>query len=197
MSTRRRPSDRPRHRLVAATAFLLASFALIGGGGTWAYWTASTSISTGPLNAGFMNLTTAAGTTFSVNDLTPGESQALEVTIRNEGTPPVTWTARGSRAASPAWTYPGTPLEVHASSGSASNVGSYPRVGQCDGSAPTSGWVDLTTGEAPLTSGDSALEPGESVTLCLVIRMKPSAGNDAQNHSGALLLTFDTEQVPS
>lgn len=170
--------------------------------GTLASWRVTTVLSPTGFPTGILDLrlrdastTVGPGGSFAHADLAPtglvpGESLAVVVPVRNDGTVPFTWTASatatGALASSLTFsTYVG---------GTATNSTSTQdvRTGSCSGSASTS---DRTLGGSATTvvTTQPALAAGDSVSVCVLLRL-PAAATGAANQSAAVTYTFSSTQ---
>lgn len=165
----------------------------IGVSGTMAYWTDQATVTTGPLAAGRLDLTlngqlagpggSTTDTTFAVGDLVPGESFARAITVGNAGTVPLDYTAvshtNGTLGPGLRWTV--------VAGGAASNAGSSAngnRTGTCAGGTTTFSSPSAISANAaaptPVVPPRRPLAAGASETLCVIVRLDPSAPSSLQ-----------------
>jgi len=201
---------RGRTRAVLA----LGSLLVLGAVGTTAYWT-DTVVVTGPsIASGSMDLQVAASTGgtwqavgtgtnwtgathIAVSNLTPSESYAFPLAVRNVGQANLTFTATLTRGAAPAWGFVDGAITVQVFRGGTPSADTtYPIQQVCSGGtslgpavAPTSGNLNVVTGEA--------LAAGTSQGLCLMVTMVSEATNANQGKSGSLRLDLTATQVTS
>lgn len=212
----RRWFGRGRTRSILALGTVLA----LAVTGTSAYWSDSATVSGITITAGSMDLRFSplvgdsgdwsgaaglgAGYTaghLTIADLTPGESKAFNLAVRNFGDPDLTYAATVTRGGS--WTYTGDPIQVRFYAGAVNaNTVTYPRTGTCNGSALTGGAVTVTASTSPviasprtLTGGLGTPANGQKEQLCVVISMVTGAANANQGASGTMTFDFQAEQV--
>lgn len=189
----RRP--RPTRRLMlAALALLAAVLILMGGQGTFAFWTDEASVSTGSFNAGKLDLivdgqqgkpTAYVKTDLKMDAMLPGESVARIITVANVGDAPLTWvplvTKSGNGTLGPALT-----VEMSLStSGTPTNTTAYPRTGTC----PAGATVTSGTTSAPLGKN-------ETRQLCVKVTLPTSTGNGFQSATGGVVtIALNASQV--
>jgi hypothetical protein len=169
---------------------------------TGASWTADAEVDAGSLAASSLDVTVAAdggpagssvaAETLGVSDLLPGDSRAMQLTVRNASArAPMAFTVRG-RATSAAlgaavrlrvWTDASA-----ASSGSSATGWS----GSCSGGTPVTGEVSLgaTDGDV-VTTPVGPLAPGAERRLCVRMSLPADAPTSARGVDGRLVLTVD------
>jgi len=172
--------------------------------GTLASWRATTVLSpagfvTGALDLRLQDAATTVGPGGSFADadlaptgLLPGESLAVTVPVRNDGTMPFTWsataTATGALAAALQFsTYVG---------GTATNSTSVldVRTGACTGTASTTSRT-LSSAATSVIATQPALAAGGTVSVCVLVKL-PATATGAANQSAAVSYTFaSTQQV--
>lgn len=204
VSGRRHP--RARRRLVAVG--LLAAGVLIGtnGAGTLAFWTDESIVTSAPIQSGTMDLqfdtngaiglaTPYAKADVTWNNLTPGEHKAFNLTVKNVGNPTFTYTATVTRAASPTWSYVGTPVTVQFFAGSRTALDTtYPQQETCTGAALGPAQAVDGTAKSVLTAAQTILGGGQQ-DVCMVVGIDPAATNNNQGKTGALAFSFAATQV--
>lgn len=207
-----RADRQPRRRgrtAVAVAALLGAVLVLMGGQGTFAFWTDNANVSTGNFSSGTLDITLngqlkgptgAGGTTpvaaLSLANMVPGESVAATFPIANEGTVPLAYSVTGTGAGELAVV---NGLQYAVVPGTASNTGSAAagnRSGSCNGSVTSDGSTTLLTGTpSPLLTPARTLTAGSTATICVVVRLHSDAPNSMQGKSGTALLRFNATQV--
>ncbi len=191
-----------RLRSTRARAILaLGVFFLFASAGTLAYWTAGANVPGATFQSGNFDLTVNDADNLSwsgLNDarLAPGESIAFHVTLRNAGTPGLTWTARGS-ATGPLASQLRYQMYV---TGTATNTGgsapttTVDRSGSCTGVTAQSTPVALGTGSTVFVPTAHSLAKDASVNVCVRISL-PSSIETQQGQSATPVFTFDAKQV--
>jgi len=172
--------------------------------GTLASWRATTVLSpagfvTGALDLRLRDASTTVGPGGSFADadlaptgLLPGESVAVAVPVRNDGTMPFTWsaTATATGALAPALqvsTYVG---------GTATNSTSVldVRTGSCSGTAATTNRT-LRASATTVIPTQPALAAGDTISVCVLLKL-PTTATGAANQSAAVSYSFaSTQQV--
>lgn len=184
-------STRVRALLALGVFFLFAS------AGTLAYWTAGANVPGATFQTGAFDLKINDADNLSwtgLNDarLAPGESIAFHVTLKNVGTPGLTWTARGTS------TGPLAALRYQLYvDGVASNSGlstTVDRAGSCSGTTAQATPVALGGAATTLTSVAQNLTRDASVNVCLRISL-PTDVETQQGQSARPVFTFDAKQV--
>lgn len=181
---RRASSAAPTRRgtVLAAAAALMIGLVLGGSQGTFAFWTDTDSVSAGTFTTGTLDLTvdgqqgapTAyAETELALTKMVPGETVAATLTIRNAGDADFTWV--------PTITESGTLapfLDVTLTRGAMAGAvdTTYPRQQGC--SAGTSMLSGAVAPNLPVSS---------SITLCALVTLPATLGNEVQGLSGYTL----------
>lgn len=186
-----RPKSTRGSLAVAILALGVAALLLIGGRGTLAYWTDSTSVAGGNFSSGTLDITvdgaqgnpTAyAETNLALSGMVPGESVAANVVLANPGDADFTWTAAATTGGALG---PGLNVEVFLGTQSGDDT-SYPRTETCSGSAIVLG----TTA--------TRLNRSQSQTVCLKVTLPSNAANTYQSDTtGSATVTFNATQVIS
>lgn len=200
---------RTRALLTLGTVFAL------GATGTAAYWTDTATVTGGTITSGTMDLQVAASsagpwqavgtdtdwtaaTHIAVNDLTPSESYAYNLTVRNVGAADFRLTATVAQGATPAWGFtPGTITVELFRGGTPSAVSTYPIQQQCSGGVPLGSAVPVTAGNTVVITTPERLDGAASLTLCVKVTMIAGADNTNQDKSGQLRFDFTANQVTS
>lgn len=144
-------------------------------------------------NAGKVSITVVPRrAVFDLANLAPGDLSTAEVKVTNTGN----LTARYALAVASTGRL-GTVLGLQARTGvSSCTVANYGHSGQPLTSTGGNGYATLSgAGFALGSTGAAVLEPGESQTLCLAVRLDPTAGNSAQGLSSDAVLDFTAEQI--
>ncbi|WP_435741559.1 TasA family protein [Nocardioides sp. SYSU DS0663] len=191
----RRAERQPRRhaRLAAGVAALLgAVVVLMGGQGTFAFWTDQASVTGGSFVAGKLDLTVDGQqgasaphvkADLAMGSMLPGESVARVITVANVGDAPLTWVPQVTKGGGL-----GPALTVEMTVGpstSVTNSTTYPRVGTCSGG---------TVMNAGATSG--RLSRGESRQLCVRVALPADTGNGFQGASGgSVTISLNASQV--
>ena len=205
----RRATQRGRTGRRAIVPVLLLSvgvFLSLGGLGTVAYWTDGSTVSSGSISSGSMDLqfdtngAAGLGVAYARNDVTwtnlaPGERKAFNLTVKNVGNPSFTYTATVTRAATPAWTYVGTPVTVQFFAGTRAVVDTtYPQQEECTGAALGPARAVDGTNRSLLTPAPG-IAGGGAQAVCMVVGIDATATNENQSRTGALSFSFVATQV--
>lgn len=184
---------RPSGRLALAVLALAgAVVVLMGGQGTFAFWTDEATVSTGSLSAGKLDLTVDGQqgrpspyvkTDLALGAMVPGESVARIVTVANVGDAPLTWVPQVSKGGGLG---PALTVEMTVGTGvTVNNTTAYPRTGTCTGGTP----IGAGATSAPLPKG-------ESRQLCVKVTLPASTGNEFQGATGgSVTLALNASQV--
>ncbi|GAA5153131.1 hypothetical protein GCM10023340_34630 [Nocardioides marinquilinus] len=193
-------------------ALVLAVLACVQLPGTLAAWSDGSAATTGTLTAGSMDLQLAAeggatgavglGTAFDAaaitwSGLSPGERRAFELTVRNVGSPPMSWSATARQGATPAWTFTGDPVTVQLFEGTRTAVDTtYPVEESCTGTAlgPVRA---VGTSAAALVTAARRVAPGALDRVCAVVGLATDATNANQGKRGAVVLDLTGAQATS
>lgn len=179
--------------------------------GSFAFWTDSSTVTGGTITAGTMDLQLATGgstgavgqgTAFAASDiavpsLTPSESYAFPVTVKDVGDADFTYTA--TVAGQSGWGFAAGAITVQLFAGTVDRSDTtYPVQQKCG-----SGATGLTTAAVPVKTTAATAIPtrrlahGGSDTLCLVVAMDAAADGTNQGKSGVLTFGFTATQVTS
>lgn len=221
-TTTRRTRLRTAWRAVASVPVrLLLSLGLVLGFaavGTTAYWADTATFTTGRIEAGSLDLQLggrnpenpseiiwqAIGqdkewnySVLQLDNVSPGESVAMELWIRNIGSTPLTFTGVGTATSDDLGTY------LRASTwymGDASNTGTRDavnRTGTCSGG--TQWWNEhpLTTTPEVVRPGNVpvALTPNQEIRVCMLAGLAANAPNDYQGKSTTIKVVLTGKQV--
>lgn len=194
----------PLRLLAGAACLLLVVVGLLRP--TGASWTADAEVDAGRLVSGRLDVTVAAGTgpdgtsvtagALGVSDLLPGDSRAVQVTVRNaSASAPFVFTVRG-RATT---TQLRDALRVRVwADATARTSGSSATgwTGSCDAGAPLAAETALGVTDASLSSSVvGPVAPGGTRGLCLRVSVPADAPTSAQGAAGRLVLTVDARSV--
>lgn len=214
---KRLKSTRTRAVLSLGVVLALAST------GTMAYWTDSASLDGVTFTSGTLDLavnnntggtgsdgtTVGAGgataqTSLSMTAMTPGNTSAQLLTIKNPGTAPLKWTLAGGLTGTSAAAYAGgapgltsaLKISVYSFAGAAVKSGTGNSV-TCTGGTALATGVQLTTSTTgaivstgqPVTPA-GGLAAGGSVNLCVQIDFDSAASTSLQNLAVSGVLTF-------
>ncbi|WP_340540089.1 TasA family protein [Nocardioides sp. GXZ039] len=177
--------------ILGALALLGAICLLLGGQGTYAYWTDAATVTGSGFSSGRLDLTvngqqgnpTAyAATNLSLTTMVPGESVAANLSIANVGDADFTYAPTVSTGGGL-----GPALEVRMFVGGSEtgDDNTYPRTETC-------------AGGTPVASGAVAarLNRGASQTLCVQVTLPASTGNAYQNvTTGSVSIALLATQV--
>jgi len=201
-------------RRVRVRALLgLGIVAVLGTGGTWAYWSDAAPLQGVSLRTGTLSMAvggaTSADVGLSLSNLVPGLSAAAAVTVRNTGTVPFTYTLDsgfGSADADPSQ----DAVDLLDAVVATVAVGGTPDGDGCSAASggTYSGTLADGSGSDPLIGPADAvtLRPGQAQTLCVAVALPlaapislegiPAAG-DVESTLGAVpaLLTFHAQQI--
>lgn len=194
---------------------LVLGFAAVG---TTAYWADTATFTTGKIEAGSLDLQLggrnpenpseiiwqAVGqdknwdySVMQLDNVSPGESVAMELWIRNIGTTPLTFTGAGTSltdALSPHLWASTTLMSDASNTGTREAVN---RKGVC--SAGTNWWVDhrLSTTPAAVTPNNApiSLAPNQEIRVCMVAGLSIDAPNDYQGKSTTIRVVLTGKQV--
>lgn len=213
---RRPPAHLRRQRLrpwkVLALVGLVTVVLLGGITASWAFWTDSSTVTGGTLTSGSMDMQLSAngttwgavglGTAFddssviTASNITPSESYAFTLSLRNVGQADFTYTATVIQA-SP-WTFVSTPITVRFyAGGTPSTDTTYPIQKTCSGGTALGSATTVTSSASSLLTTARRLNAGSSDPLCMEVAMATSADNGNQGQSGVLRFDFTATQVTS
>lgn len=187
-------STRVRALLALGVFFVFASV------GTLAFWTAGSNVpgasfQTGSFDLKINDVDNLTWTGLNEARLAPGESIAFQVTLRNAGTPGLTWTARGSATGQLA----GELRYQMYVGGVATNTArtsstAVDRSGACGGTTAQATPVALGSADTSLVSAAQPLAKGATASVCVRISL-PAAAESQQGQSATPVFTFDAKQV--
>lgn len=164
----------------------LGAFLLVATPGTFAYWTEEATITGTTFTAGSIDLgaDAPASTTMNLATMVPGNSTAGVLTIHNNGTAPLKYTATtaGSNADSKGL----ASALVVSVTGAASVTGSLPAV-TCGGTALSGTGTGIGGG---LVTTGRLLAAGASETLCVQVTLPTNANTSLQGATTAVTFTF-------
>ncbi|GAA4381243.1 hypothetical protein GCM10023146_42570 [Nocardioides caricicola] len=159
--------------------------------GTFAYWSDAVAVSGAKFTAGTIdlrvnNLDTVTGyTSLNISTMVPGNSMAGVLTIRNNGTAPLKYTAVTTATNTDGKNLRGS-LVVKVT-GAATATGSSPAM-TCGGTALTG---SQTTLNGSLLSTARMLAAGASETLCVQITLDAAASTTLQGATTDVVFTFN------
>lgn len=194
----------------ARAALALAVLAVVAAGlsvrGTFAAWTDNATMPTGSFSSGTLDLTLNGNlvgvggswqnTSLGLGNLSPGESTAVAVSVRNNGSTPLKYGISAVGAGTLAVTdglrfavYPGVTATTTGTEAAAN------RTGSCGGTSP--GDAATTPVATTATFGsDRTLAAGASESVCIVARLSSAAPNSLQGQSGTTAtFTFNARQL--
>lgn len=210
ISPRRRAPRLDKQRMVLAIAAAAVGVVALSTGVTSAFWTDTSAATTGTISSGTMDLqlqttnptgAVGTGTAYDASDITvtaitPSESRAFPITVKNVGNADFTYSATVTRSTSRAWGFADGSITLQLFSGTPDlSDTTYPVQQSCTGTA-------LTTAQT-VGAGNTTVIPtqtltaGGSRTLCAAVTMVTSAPNTDQGKSGALRLDVTATQVTS
>lgn len=194
---------------------LVLGFAAVG---TTAYWADTATFRTGKIEAGSLDLQlggrnpqtgvvewSAVGldqdwnySVLQLDNVSPGESVAMELHLRNVGTTPLTYTAVGRSTTDSMSPHL---LVTNVRGGTAANTGTRDavnRTGTCSGGSAT--WWNnhaLSTAPTDVTPGGAAirLDPGATMHVCMLARFAGTAPNSYQGASTTVEVDVTAKQV--
>ncbi len=187
----------------------------LGAVGTSAYWTDTATVTGTSINAGSMDLQVAASTAgpwnavgtganwtgathVAVANLTPSESYAFNLGVRNFGDADFTYSATVTQGTSPAWGFSSGVITVQFFRGGGPSTDvTYPIQQDCGVGTSLGPAVAVTNGNSALFNAAEGLNKGANQSLCLRVAMTPAAGNANQGMSGQLRFDFTANQVTS
>jgi predicted ribosomally synthesized peptide with SipW-like signal peptide len=200
-----------RVRLWAVLA--VAVLVTLGVTGTYAYWTDSATVSTGPLGSGKLDLKVGASTAdqltepggtwtydaFAIADLLPGESVAASFVVGNGGSTPLKYTGTVATSNNELYntTTPGLQVTV-TTGGTAGNTGSQStgnRTGSCSGGTATQVTnANVSTTMAQINASAITLMPAGKTTYCVVAKLATTSPTTMQGKSVVLQFVFEATQ---
>ncbi|GAA3527446.1 hypothetical protein AFL01nite_03610 [Aeromicrobium flavum] len=209
------------HRIASVQVRLLLSLGLVLGFaavGTSAYWADNATFTTGKIEAGSLDLQlggrnpatgvvewSAVGlnqnwnySVLQLDNVSPGESVAMELHIRNVGSTPLTFTGAGTSTTDDLNPYLTATTRL---GGVASNTGTRDavnRTGTCSAGTAT-WWTDhplsttprvVTPGNAPITLAANA-----QIQVCMLAGLLSTTPNTFQGKSTSIQVTLNGKQV--
>lgn len=168
-------------------------------GGTWASWSDSAKITGSTLTTGRLDLkvngldTVTGYTALSLSNAYPGASSAGQLTIKNDGTLPFTYTMASTGTNADGKNLVAS-LVPTISTGSTVS-GSAPTT-TCAGGTTVGGLGTSFSGSLIGTAGKRTLAAGASETLCIQATVSTSAPTTTQDATTALTITVTADQVP-
>lgn len=202
-----------RGRLLLSTGLILG----FGAVGTLALWSDTASISSGPITSGTLDLqiggrhpqageiqwdrpgqdSTLRHAVVELDNVSPGESVAMELHVRNAGSTPLTFTGVGRSATDD--------MSPHLTAstilgGAATNSGTREAVNRSGTCSSGTTWWDrhvLSTSETPVTPGGAAvrLDPGERIQVCMLAAFSASAPGSFQGRTTTITVALRAKQV--
>lgn len=193
----------PRHRkshagsrrlVLAAVALLGAVTVLMGGQGSFAFWTAEVVGESASLSSGRFEIT-LDGTSGTADDplvlddlaldaMVPGESVARTVQVANAGDAPMTWVAGVQKSGALA---PALAVELRRGAKAENSGTAYPRTGSCVGGE------SVQAGQA-----SPRLDAGDTHRLCIRVALPVGTGNEFRGKAGsAVAVRLHATQVTS
>jgi predicted ribosomally synthesized peptide with SipW-like signal peptide len=163
----------------------------VGATGTFAYWTDSVPVTGTTFTAGTIDLqvngadSVSGYTSLNINNMVPGNTVAGTLTIKNNGTAPMKYSATSTSA--PAVLSGALTVTV---TGASTVTGTSPSA-TCGGTAlPGAGSTLGGATAASLISTGRQLNPGASETICIQVGMPANAASSLQGASSAVAFTF-------
>jgi len=176
--------------MLGASALVVAALLLVGGQGTFAYWTDSDAVNGSNFSAGKLDLTVDAAqgnpTAYAKTDLTlsamvPGESVSSNLVLRNAGDADFTWTASASTGGALG---PALRVELYTGGAVPADDPTYPREETCSGTL-------LST-----TTATRLNVAGAAQNLCVKVSLPSTTGDAFQGAStGSVTITLNATQV--
>lgn len=206
----RRTARPARHGAMLAVAAAAVGVVALSSGATSAFWTDTSAATTGAITSGAMDLqlqTTnptgaqGLGTAYDASDIavtaiTPAESRAFPITVKNVGDANFTYSATVTRSTSRAWGFADGSITLQLFTGTPDKSDTtYPVQQTCSGTALTAAQL-VGTGNTTIAPNQS-LAAGGSRTLCAVVAMVTAAPNSDQGKSGVLRVDVSAAQVTS
>ncbi|MBC9733572.1 TasA family protein [Nocardioides marmotae] len=204
--------ERPprRRRTAIATAALLgAVVVLMGGQGTFAFWTDRATVSSGDFQSGSLDITVngqlagpsnnGGSTTLgalALQNMLPGESVAASFPVKNVGSLPLVYdisgTGTGALAGANGLQYS---VAVGVDAANTGTVAGGDRRGSCGATVATDQNTTRLTATPSALVVKRSLGIGASETICVVARLNSNAGNDLQGKPGSASLVIHATQV--
>jgi hypothetical protein len=178
----------------------------------WAYWSDTATVQGGTLTSGSMDMQLSAngttwgaiglGTAFddsaviTASNLTPSESYAFTLSLRNVGQADFTYSATVSQGST--WTFVSTPITVRFfAGGTPSTDTTYPLQHTCSGGTALGSVTTVGASATGVFTAARRLNAASSDQLCLEVAMATAADNTNQGQSGILRFDFAATQVTS
>lgn len=206
-------AQRPARHSLRRAAVVAAAGLLVTAGiaGTYAFWVDSATVTSGSITSGSMDLqlsndasawgAVGIGTAFAANsiaatDITPSESYAFTLHVRNVGAADFTYTGTVVRGSS--WTFVGDPITVRFYAGGTPSVDTtYPIQKTCSGATALGPAVTVAATTTAIFTTARALSHGTSDALCVEVAMAAGADNTNQGKLGVLRVDLAATQVTS
>ncbi|MBC9225302.1 hypothetical protein H9L21_06715 [Aeromicrobium senzhongii] len=194
---------------------LVLGFAAVG---TTAYWADTATFTTGKIEAGSLDLQLggrhpvtdeiqwqAIGldqpwnySVLQLDNVSPGESVAMELHLRNVGTTPLTFTGVGTSASNDLGTHLKASTWLGAAARNDGTREAVNRKGHCD-NGTEAWWAGhaLSTTPAHVTPNNRAvsLVPGASIQVCILAGLAAEAPNSIQGKSTTIKVVLTGKQV--
>ena len=182
--------------------------------GTAAYWTDTATVTGGTITSGSMDLQVSnngsswgaigsgvghSATHLTVTGMTPSESYAFPLHVRNVGDADFTYTVTVTQGTTPTWGFVGQPITVQVyRGGTPSTDTTYPIQQECSGGTSLGAAQTVTAGASSVVPSPERLNAGDAAqTLCVKVSMLSSATNSNQGKSGQLRFDITATQVTS
>lgn len=194
---------------------LVLGFAAVG---TTAYWADTATFRTGKIEAGSLDLQlggrnpqtgvvewSAVGldqdwnySVLQLDNVSPGESVAMELHLRNIGTTPLTFTGTGASRTDGMSPYLTATTVRGGTAGNTGTRDAVNRTGTCSGGSAT--WWNahpLSTTPRPVTPENAAirLDPGAEMQVCILAAFLGTAPNTYQGRSTTIEVNLTGKQV--
>lgn len=166
----------------------------VGATGTLAAWTDDVAISGTTFSSGTLDLrvndadTVTAYTTLNLANMVPGESVAAVLTVKNQGTAALKWTATKSTANTVSGKDLASSLDVKITS--AATVTGSGRALTCGGTAIASTATSMATGSTVLVPTGRQLAGGASEPICVQVTLNAGASTTLQGAGVTAAFTF-------
>lgn len=214
MSDHRAPHDGPR-RSVATRLFLSLGIVLgLGATGTLAYFTDDATMTTGGFTSGKLDITLDQATnsttdglggtynkaTLTIAAMTPGESVAADVSVKNNNGVPFTYKASGKLDAGssyPVATPAASKLTFTVTVGTATNTGTQAagnRAGVCSGTVLYAA-AGLTTTATDVITTARSLASNAAESICVRVGLTTDADNTYQDKTTTSTFVFRAAQL--
>ena len=212
MSDHRAPRENGRSSVPLRALLSLGIVLGVGATGTLAYFTDDATMTTGAFTTGKLDLTldqgtssttvgqggTLAKTALGITAMTPGESVAADVVVKNNAGVPFTYKASGKLDAGSTFpTAAPVKLTFVVYAGSASNTGTAAasnRTGACTGTL-VAGATTLTTTAQDVISTARTLASDASESICVRVGLATDADNTYQDKTATASFVFRAAQL--